>query len=262
MAADPCRGTYSHTSWKARIRTRRGNTDAPSVRTRSRRRRSQRTGADAGGGRDARTLPTDRQSYSHDERHERARWPRVAQPRRLKAPESNRRHRSKVDVLAHAAKEANVLHVAAIINEDFGDLNSVEAGQIDPGKIRCDVKDLLRRIGVAADTACRRCGDVARGRRAYGHRRLRRSMRPLAAPAYDRERQTRAAPQILTHAVLGHRNAYGWPSFDPADLSRELTERDSRRHRFLDRLNFRLNANAQARWLEQAFPDGLVSKHQ
>ena len=109
MAADPCRGTYSHTSWKARIRTRRGNTDAPSVRTRSRRRRSQRTGADAGGGRDARTLPTDRQSYSHDERHERDQWPRVAQPRRLKAPESNRRHRSKVDVLAHAAKEANVL---------------------------------------------------------------------------------------------------------------------------------------------------------
>jgi hypothetical protein len=45
---------------------------------------------------------------------------------------SNRRHRSKIDVLAHAAKEADVLHGAPTINEDLGDFKPVEAGQIDP----------------------------------------------------------------------------------------------------------------------------------
>ena len=52
----------------------------------------------------------------------------MAQPRRLEAPVSNRRDRSLVNVLAHAAEEAHDLHIAAVINEDFGDLDSVEAG--------------------------------------------------------------------------------------------------------------------------------------
>ena len=77
-------------------------------------------------------LPTDRQSDSHDDRHGHARWRRVAQPRRLEAPTSNRRHRSKVDLLAHAAKDAYVLHVAPTINEDLGDLESVEAATSMP----------------------------------------------------------------------------------------------------------------------------------
>ena len=120
---------------------------------------------------------------------------------------SNRGHRSEVDILTHAAKEAHLLHVAAIVNEDFGDLESVEAGQIDPGKVRRNVQDLRRLIGVAADTARGRSVDVARGRGACGGRRPRCLMRLLAAPARDCDRETHAAPHIQTHAVLGHRTA-------------------------------------------------------
>jgi hypothetical protein len=158
-------------------------------------------------------LPTDRQSDSHDDRHGRARWRRVAQPRRLEAPMPDCRHRSKVDVLAHAAKEADVLHRAPIINEDLGDLKSMEAGQIDPRKVGRHVQDLLRHLRVAADTASRRGVEVARRRRANGDGRLRRFVCLLAAPGYDCERETHAAPQNLTHAVLGHRT----PAVDGQD---------------------------------------------
>ena len=114
---------------------------------------------------------------------------------------SNRRHRSTVDVLAHAAKEAHVLHDTASINANLGDLESVETAQIDPRQVRRDVQDLFGRIGMAPDTASERGVDVARRRRAYGERR--RFMWLFAAPTYDCKPETHAAPEILTHAVLG-----------------------------------------------------------
>jgi hypothetical protein len=97
---------------------------------------------------------------------------------------SNGHHSSSIDVLADAAKETSALHLASIVNEDFSDLDSVEASQVERGKIRRDVHDLPRHVGVAADAAgVGGSVDVARGWRARGHRKLCRAARLLAASA-------------------------------------------------------------------------------
>jgi hypothetical protein len=80
----------------------------------------------------------------------------------------NRCHRSRVDVLTHAAKETDVLDVTVFIDEDFSDLESVKTPQTDPGQIRDNVQNLLRLIGVAADTASKWGIDLTRGRRTRG----------------------------------------------------------------------------------------------
>jgi hypothetical protein len=60
----------------------------------------------------------------------------VAQPRRLESPLSNGRHRSGINVLAHAAQEACFLYRAVTIDEDLYDLYSAKTGDIESGEIR------------------------------------------------------------------------------------------------------------------------------
>jgi hypothetical protein len=80
----------------------------------------------------------------------------------------NRCHRSRVDVLTDAAKETDVLDVAVFTDEDFGDLEPVETPHTNPGEIRGDVQDLLRLIGVAADTTSSWGVDLTRRQRTRG----------------------------------------------------------------------------------------------
>jgi hypothetical protein len=100
-----------------------------------------------------------------------------------------------------------------------------------PGKVRRDLNDLLRHIGVAADAASGRGVDVARGRRACRDRRLRWVYAPARnTRAYDCERETHAAPQILTHAVLGHRTpVVGRRGCKPSSRRRRLMSDDGKR---------------------------------
>jgi hypothetical protein len=104
---------------------------------------------------------TNRQSDSHDDRHGHARWRRMAQPRRLEAPLSNRRHRSNVDVLAHAAKETYVLHGAQIILGRYSQRKAFAATavQIRNTSARaatsplCAIHPSRRQIPLSSDTA-------------------------------------------------------------------------------------------------------------
>ena len=136
----------------------------------------------------------------------------MSQPRRLEAPASNCRDGSLVHVLAHAAEDARGLHVAAVIDEDFSERHAMEASQVDAGKIRRHVNDLLRRVGVAADTACAKGFDVACRRSAQGHQRIRGLGRLLAATAsdFDCDDETQAAGKTLFHAALRHQIARAW----------------------------------------------------
>ena len=115
---------------------------------------------------------------------------------------SNRLHRSNVNVVAHAAKKTDVPHLTAHINEDFGDREPVEVDEIDPGKVRLDVKHLPRLIDVAADAARLRGDDVAGGGDGRGGLRLRRFTDLLAGPAGDRQREANNTPWTRCHVVL------------------------------------------------------------
>jgi hypothetical protein len=82
------------------------------------------------------SLLADRHRHRHDQGHDQTRWQRVAQPRWFVPPLSHRGNGPGVDVFTHTAKKTEVLHVAALIDENLRDLDPAEAGNIDPGKIR------------------------------------------------------------------------------------------------------------------------------
>ena len=158
-----------------------------------------------------RGLLTDLQCHCHDRRNGQAWWRGVAQPRRLKSPLSDGRHRSGINVLAHAAQEASFLYSAATIDENLHDLYAAQTGDIESGEIRRDVHDLRRHVSVAADTASGRGVNVAIGRgsrgerrRTCGDRRVCWCLGPLAASASHCHREPQGAPDILMHGTLGH----------------------------------------------------------
>ena len=64
-----------------------------------------------------RRLMTDPQRHRQDDGNGQAWWRRVAQFRRLESPLSNGRHRSGINVLAHASQEPCFLYCAVAINE-------------------------------------------------------------------------------------------------------------------------------------------------
>ena len=125
----------------------------------------------------------------------------MAHSHRLETPPSNRGHRPEVDVLAHAPQEACRRHIASFINEDLGNHQSVETGDVEPGQVRRGVSDLPGHIDVAADPASGRSFDVAR-RRAPGDRRLCRGSCRLRTPASECQCEPHSAPRIPIHVVL------------------------------------------------------------
>jgi hypothetical protein len=118
----------------------------------------------------------------------------VPKPGRLEPPLSDRRDRSLVDILTHAAEEADAPHLTAGINEYFSERDSAKPGELDAGQIRLHVNHLRRRLGVAADTAGARGIDVASRRNAHGKRGIRWRLPLLAAAADHGYRETDAAP--------------------------------------------------------------------
>ena len=151
-----------------------------------------------------RRLPTDPHTHRNDGGDNYPWRGRVAQSHGLETPLSNRRHHSRVNILAHAAQEAGVLHVAAFIYENLDNRNSVEISDLQRAEVWRGVKELPRLIGVAPDTASGRGIDVAGGRRARGDRPLGWFLCPLTARGSECQPEPHAAPQIRTHVVFGH----------------------------------------------------------
>lgn len=99
----------------------------------------------------------------------------------LESPTPNRSHRSGVNIFAYAAVQADVRHLASLIEEDLSDLRPAQRSYVESREIWRDVKHSSRRIGVATDAAGSGRVDMTVGWRACSDRRFPRLRLAIAA---------------------------------------------------------------------------------